>query len=106
MSDQNQSSLLRQLSINDGLRNKPIKKMLEEKDREIGQLADINQDLIVNNTANICRIDEMARLLDDAMGVFKAYVNVPEANALRERWEQLKSELVVQNISTLAKTAG
>jgi predicted component of type VI protein secretion system len=66
------NDVLRQMAINDGLRNKPIKQMLDEKDRQIAV---------------------MAQLLDEAMRVFKAYVNVPEANALRERWGKLKSEL-------------
>lgn len=35
--------------------------------------------------------NEMARLLDEAMEVFKAYLNVPEATALREKWERLKN---------------
>jgi hypothetical protein len=67
------NGLLRQAAINEGLRSKPIKQMLEEKDRQIAA---------------------MGLLIDDAMAVFKTYVNVPEANALRERWEKLKHDPV------------
>lgn len=37
-------------------------------------------------------IQQLTRLLDEAMEVFKAYLNVPEATALREKWERLKNQ--------------
>ena len=38
------------------------------------------------------REEMMAELLDDAMKVFSLYINVPEANTLRDRWEKLKND--------------
>ena len=95
MTDQERSSLLSQMAINDGLRNKPIKQMLEEKECEINRL----RSLLLEMKATMRQVDaekdqrivELTQMLDEAMAVFKAYVNVPEANALRDRWERLKS---------------
>ena len=121
MTDQERSSLLSQMAINEGLRNKPIKQMLEEKDREIERLNRVSDayrsqadtyertlyevwKLVGDRTDNVLtstrecltakdkNITEMAGLLNEAMAVFRAYVNVPEANALRDRWEKLKRE--------------
>jgi len=115
MTDQERSSPLSQLAINSELRNRPIKQMIEEKDRiiaekdaEIERLQidymhwnELKQSLGVKSAVEFFdviyardqRIAAMALLLDEAMAVFKAYVNVPEANALRERWAGLRSGL-------------
>ena len=110
MTDQERSSLLSQMAINDGLRNKPIKQMLEEKECEINRL----RSLLLEMKATMRQVDsekdqrivELTQMLDEAMAVFKAYVNVPEANALRDRWERLKSGWEPRTLSTQAEPRG
>jgi len=121
MNEQEQSALLSQMAINDGLRNKPIKQMLEEKDRiiaekdaEIERLHidymrwdELKQSLGVKSAVEFFDvIYARDQMLDEAMAVFKAYVNVPEANALRDRWERLKSGWEPRTLSTQAEPRG
>jgi hypothetical protein len=56
----------------------------------------------VENMAFKKRINMMSGLLDDTMKVFQSYLNVPEANAVRERWLALKNELGVRIRDTQA----
>jgi hypothetical protein len=60
----------------------------------------------VENMAFKKRIDMMTTLLDDTMAVFKTYLNVPEANAVRDRWLELRNELEGQTRGIQAGTAG
>ena len=61
-----------------------------------------SQDEAVGRTVMSKAEEEMSALLDDAMKVFQAYVNVPEANAVRDRWMKLKSEREHQTPSNQA----
>lgn len=96
MSDRTESDHLRQSALNAGLREagqKPIRQMIEEKDKEIYALK-LNADGLLRQWKEAdAEIARLQALLDEAMAVMGTYINVPEAAALRARWEKLKAPI-------------
>lgn len=79
-------------------------RIIAKKDERIAKLeADVNSlnNLLrqvgwgqgeIDSSATIAEESEAkSALLDQAMKIFSAYLNVPESRALQERWEKLKN---------------
>ena len=68
--------------------------MLMDRDLEIARLRCALAQACDDIAKKDERIQSMTAMLDGVMAVFQTYLNVPESRDLRERWIELRNELV------------